>query len=276
MQIVFPKILMTNTRSGLTTQTTPTVAARCQKKIPQGTIINPPFRHRYSPPPNMRTPICEASIHEVTGGLPLAGPSGSMTRNNGEAPNDPSSGDTMPMPSTPSPNNATVQGNAPNPGGEDSNPDDDPILSDHDSFRSNRSRCGNVPEPTELLAQAMRKLVDFVTHDKQETPSVKVQDPDPFDGSNPKKLQGFLLKCKLNFWAWLKAFQTENTKVNYAMSLLKGAALNYFEPFLDTADDEPAWLKDYKLFVEELLINFSPYNALADAEAELDTLIMKV
>ena len=41
------------------------------------------------------------------------------------------------------------------------------------------------------------------------------------------------------------------------------------------APTEPAWLKDYKLFVEELLINFSPYDTLADDEAELDALIMK-
>ena len=59
------------------------------------------------------------------------------------------------------------------------------------------------------------------------------------------------------------------------MSFLKGMALDYFKPFLDTPDDEPAWLEDYKLFVKELLINFGPYDALADAEVELDTLIMK-
>ena len=121
----------------------------------------------------------------------------------------------------------------------------------------------------------MSKLVDFVTHDKQETPSVKVQDPDPLNGSNPKKIQGFLLECKLNFQAQLKAFQMENAKVNYATSFLKGTALNYFEPFLDTPDNEPAWLEDYELFVKELLINFGPYDALADAEVELNTLIMK-
>ena len=154
----------------------------------------------------MRTPIREASIHKVTGDPPVAGPSSSATGNNSEAPNDPSSGNTMPTPSTPSPNNATLQGNAPNPGGKDPNPDDDPILSNHDSFRSNRLRHGNVPEPTELLAQAMSKLVDFVTHDKQETPSAKVWDPDLFDGSDPKNLRGFLLECKLNFQAQLKAF----------------------------------------------------------------------
>ena len=180
------------------------VTARRQKKIPQGMIINPPFQLRYLPPPNMHTPIHEASIRKVMGNPHVAGLSGSAIGNNSKPPNDPSSSDTMPTPSTPSPNNATLQGNAPNPGGEDL--DDDPIPSDHGSFRSNCSRRGNVPEPTELLAQAMSKLIDFVTHDKQETPSAKVQDPDPFDGSDPKKLRGFLLECKLNFQAQLKAF----------------------------------------------------------------------
>ena len=96
----------------------------------------------------------------------------------------------------------------------------------------------------------MSRLVDFVTKDKQETSSVKVWDPDPFDGSDPKKFQGLLLECKLNFLAQLKAFCMENAKVNYAMSFLKGTALNYFELFLDTPDNEPAWLKDYELFIE--------------------------
>ena len=182
------------------------VAARRQKKLPQGTIINPLFQHHYSPPLNMCTPIREASICKVTGDPQVAGPSGSMTSNNGKPPNDPSSGNTTPTPSTPSPNNTTLQGNAPNPRGEDPDPDDNPILSNHGSFRSNCSQCSNVPEPTELLAQAMSKLVDFVTHDKQETPSAKVQDPDPFNGADPKKLQGFLLECKLNFRAQPKAF----------------------------------------------------------------------
>ena len=67
----------------------------------------------------------------------------------------------------------------------------------------------------------------------------------------------------------------ENAKVNYTMSFLKMMALDYFKPFLDTPDDEPAWLEDYELFIEELLINFSPYDALADAKVEVDTLIMK-
>ena len=59
------------------------------------------------------------------------------------------------------------------------------------------------------------------------------------------------------------------------MSFLKGMALDYFELFLDTPYDKPAWLEDYELFIKELLINFGPYDALAEAEAELNTLIMK-
>ena len=63
----------------------------------------------------------------------------------------------------------------------------------------------------------MSKLIDFVTKDKQEALSVKVRDPDPFDRSNLKKLQGFMLECKHNFWVQPKAFHMENSKVNYAM-----------------------------------------------------------
>ena len=139
MQTVSLSTLMTNTRSGLTTRTTPTVAARRQKKIPQGMTINPLFQYHYSPPPTLCTTIREASIHEATGDPQVAGPSVPATGNNGEPPNDSSSGDTTPMPSTPSPNNTTLRGSAPNPRGKDPDPDNDPIPSNHGSFRSNRS-----------------------------------------------------------------------------------------------------------------------------------------
>ena len=131
--------------------------------------------------------ITTASIREVTGNPPVAGLSGSTTGNNGEPLNNPSSSDTTPTPSTPSPNNTAFQVNGPNPRGKDLNLDDDPILSNHGSFRSGCLQHSDVPEPTELLAQAMSRLVDFVAHDKQETPSAKVQEPGPFNRSNPKK-----------------------------------------------------------------------------------------
>ena len=87
----------------------------------------------------MHTPIHEASIREVMDDPLVAGLSGTMTGNNGKPPNNPSSSNTMPTPSMPSPNNAAIQGNTPNPRGKDLNPDNNPIPSDHGSFRSNRS-----------------------------------------------------------------------------------------------------------------------------------------
>jgi len=97
-----------------------------------------------------------------------------------------------------------------------------------------------------------------------------------FDGSDSKKLRGFLLQCKLNFWSKPISFHTEQSKVNHSLSFLKGTTLDYFELYLtDDPENEPAWLNDYELFVEELLINFSSYNMIADAEVELGQLIMK-
>jgi len=57
---------------------------------------------------------------------------------------------------------------------------------------------------------------------------------------------------------------------------LKGITLDYFEPYLaNNPVNEPVWLSNYKLYVEELLINFGPYNMMADAEIELEQLVMK-
>ena len=52
------------------------------------------------------------------------------------------------------------------------------------------------PQPIDAttMANAINDLV------KSNLPSrVKIREPDPFDGSNPKKLCTFLLQCKLNF-----------------------------------------------------------------------------
>jgi len=79
--------------------------------------------------------------------------------------------------------------------------------------------------------------------------------------------------CSANSTSKPKSFQTE---VNYSLSFLKGTTFNYFEPYLtDYSVNEHVWLNDYELFVEELLINFSPYNMMAHAEVELEQLIMK-
>jgi hypothetical protein len=59
------------------------------------------------------------------------------------------------------------------------------------------------------------------------------------------------------------------------LSFLKEPALDVFEPFLVDDSVEPAWHTDFELLTEELYINFSPYDQQAEAEIELEQLVMK-
>jgi hypothetical protein len=57
---------------------------------------------------------------------------------------------------------------------------------------------------------------------------------------------------------------------------LKDTVLDYFEPFLiDDPANKPAWLTNFELFTEELYIYFGPYDQQAEAEIELEQLVMK-
>ena len=69
-------------------------------------------------------------------------------------------------------------------------------------------------------------------------------------------------------------FWDHSAKVNYILSYLKGTALDCFEPRL-LEPDEPAWLTDYNLFIQELEANFGLYDLVAEAEAELEGLHMQ-
>jgi hypothetical protein len=161
-------------------------------------------------------------------------------------------------------------------GGDDPDPDDIPDIPAYTPEPE--------PEPAHDEARAMRsfiiesisKLAESINSDKKESGQTKLREPDTFDGSNPKKLRGFLLQCKLNFCAKPKVFSGNLAKVKYSLSFLKGTALDYFEPYLmDNLDNEPDWLSDYNTFVEELMINFGPYNSVTDVEIELEQLVMK-
>ena len=138
---------------------------------------------------------------------------------------------------------------------------------------------GSEPEPKDMgkvLAKAMTRIAEFVDPDKQESPRISVKEPDQFDGSDQRKLRGFLLQLKLNFRAKKRSFRSDSDKVTYTLSFLKEMALDYFEPYLtDNLDQEPTWLNDYDEFVEEFMINFGPYNQVADAKVELEQLVMK-
>src|SRR6266481_2946523 len=121
--------------------------------------------------------------------------------------------------------------------------------------------------------EAFVKAVDTIV--KASMPSkVKLREPDPFDGSDFRTLHTFLLQCKLNFRDCPDLFKDDSTKVNYVLSYLTGSALDCFEPAL-LDSEEPAWLLDFTLFVQELEDNFGSYDPVGKAEAELEGLRMR-
>jgi Retrotransposon gag protein len=79
----------------------------------------------------------------------------------------------------------------------------------------------------------------------------------------------------LNFRDRPDAFASDEAKVAFALSYLKGTALDYFEPTLMDPDENPIWSTDYSEFTSELWTNFGPFNPEADAKNELDRLRMK-
>lgn len=103
-----------------------------------------------------------------------------------------------------------------------------------------------------------------------------VRDPDPFDGADTTKLRSFFAQLELVFKARPRTFDTDEKKVTYAISHLKGIALAWFEPFLleSPTGNPPVFMSDYEVFQDELRANFGPYDVVGTAEHELENLSM--
>jgi hypothetical protein len=101
----------------------------------------------------------------------------------------------------------------------------------------------------------------------------KVKEPDTFDGSDPKKLNNFILLCNLYFRN-NSAYSDDTTKVTFALTHLRGTALEFFEPML-TSDDQLDWEDDWQEFIRVLRTQFGPIDPTADAEDNIDNLKMK-
>ena len=148
------------------------------------------------------------------------------------------------------------------------------LPSDPPSPGSSNSGEGSYYEaPTGDLAAALILLAQSLSALKKNSEQTKVQEPDVFDGSDTHKLQPFLVQCTLNFRNHPDAFSTDSAKVTFALSYLKGTALDWFKPSL-TSGLNLAWLNDYSDFVSELRKNFKPHDPKGKAEADLENLCM--
>src|SRR6202162_4930649 len=126
------------------------------------------------------------------------------------------------------------------------------------------------------LAGAIAALAKNVKHQGDGSRS-KVQEPDPFDGTDPTKLRTFLVQLQLSFNDRPRTFSDDRRKVNFAISYLKGIALAHFENSLIEPDlfHPPDWEDDYADFVAELKIYFGSPDVVGEAESKLENLSMK-
>jgi len=133
-----------------------------------------------------------------------------------------------------------------------------------------------VDETTPNLAEAIMLMTRELR--RRETPSRgavgKVKEPDTFDGSDPRKLNNFILLCNLYFRN-NPSYSDDEPKVTFALSYLRGTALEYFEPSILDSEEIPPWIADWSAFIRVLRTQFGPIDPTADAEYGIDSLKMQ-
>jgi Retrotransposon gag protein len=152
-------------------------------------------------------------------------------------------------------------------GGDDGTPDNDPP-------NNNDPPDNNDADPEQKELDRLLQLIEAFRQPATPKQKAKLREPDAFDGTDSRKLRTFIALCQLNFRSLSNAFPNDTAKVNYAMSYLKGTALEWFEPSI-TDGDEELWMHDWDEFIFQLQSNFGPADPVGDAEEGLDALRMR-
>ena len=168
-------------------------------------------------------------------------------------------------------NTQDLPNDPPDPGdGDDSDEDPEDPHNDDGVPLSNRNE--RFLEVMSSLTAGISSLCQPPSAPRPE--KVKVQEPDTFDGSDPCKLQDFLISCNLHFQDRAHVFSSDEKKILFILSYLKGAAINWFEPGLMDPTNSVHWMWDFPTFINELEANFSPHDPVSDAEKALTELTM--
>jgi len=136
---------------------------------------------------------------------------------------------------------------------------DQPSLGPHQSLSNPFQKSSPTSSQTLNLAEATTLLANNIKSPKKIS-STKIQESNPFDGSDSCKLQPFFIQCTLNFWDHPDTFSSDSAKVTYALSYSKGTTLNWLEPGL-LSNSTWDWLNDY----DSLLRRSDPVSTLLHA-----------
>ena len=136
---------------------------------------------------------------------------------------------------------------------------------------------GTPFEEAPNLAVALMLITEELRRRDRSVPApklAKAKEPDTFDSSDPKKLNNFILLCNLYFRT-NPSYEDDTTKVTFALSYLRGLALEYFEPSILNSDETPDWIDNWSALVRTLLTQFGPIDPTADTEDSIDNLKMQ-
>jgi len=95
-----------------------------------------------------------------------------------------------------------------------------------------------------------------------------VKEPNLFSGGSPDELRAFIFQCQIYFRACEGEFQEDTKKIFFAISYLRGVALDYFEPFINEAEAYQSFdfLEEWSAFVQKLSNLFGSYSPEDDNE----------
>src|SRR5882724_10127908 len=107
----------------------------------------------------------------------------------------------------------------------------------------------STPTTQDQEASTFVKAIGMIIKGNDSGSKPKIREPDPFNGSNSRKLCTFIRQCKLHFQDHTDMFKSKTDKVNYMLSYLTCSALDCFNPAL-LNPNKAIWLLDLTLFIE--------------------------
>jgi hypothetical protein len=127
------------------------------------------------------------------------------------------------------------------------------------------------------LARSLRRM-DRASSGPPRAERVKANEPDTFDGSDPKKLKEWLFQCRLYFSTNPSQFPSDRTKISFAITYLRDTALGWFQTVLEEEDLDFSMLEilnDWSEFSTELRARFGTLDAQGEAAEEMEALHMQ-
>ncbi|CEP17737.1 hypothetical protein, partial, partial [Parasitella parasitica] len=102
---------------------------------------------------------------------------------------------------------------------------------------------------------------------------VKVKEPNVFSGK-AAYCNSFFSQLFLVYTSDPARFETDRSKIIYAISYMSGVAFQYMEPYLQKVytDDPPVIMNDFKVFKDTITLAFGDNHPILNAEASIRSL----